>query len=207
MRPIVFALVLATSTSVVGAAAAHGGAGGAQLPSDAEPVTPEAKKALEVLAALPKDEATTKLVAEPTKKAKEAVARAHGAHLAKDEEGARLLGKVALAWAESAAAWVRAAEAEKKAAEGEGRHKDLKDKIERAKALVAETEARKLQLLSEVAKAEEEAKKAPPKPDAKKPKDPKAPKEPKPKEPKAPKKAEEPKKPAPKGDAPKGKKP
>ena len=143
----------------------------------------------------PNDDATRALVAEPTKKAKVAIARAHGAHLAKDEDGARLLGRVALAWAEAAAAWVRAAEAEKKAAESEGRHKDLKDKIERAKALVAETEARKLQLLSEVAKAEEEAKTAPPpKPDGKKPK---------PKDPKAPKKAEEPKVDEPRAEEPK----
>lgn len=174
---------------------AHGtGAGGAQLPPDAEPVAPEGKKARELLAALPQDEQSKALTASAVKKSNEAMGRAHGAHLAGDREGAVLLSRVALAWAQAATAAVRAAESERKAATTESKSLELKGKLDRARALLAETEARKLQLAAEVTKAEEAAKsspavKEPPKKDPKKAKEPKAPKAPKKEEPKL-KKAE-----------------
>lgn len=173
---------------------AHGtGSGGAQLPPDAEPVAPEGKKARELLAALPQDEPSKALVASAVKKSNDALGRAHGAHLAGDREGAVLLSRVALAWAQAATAAVRAAESEKKAAASESKTLELKGKLDRARALLAETEARKLQLAAEVAKAEQNAQTLP----ASSSKEPakKDPKKDKAKDPK-PAKKEEPKKPA-----------
>ncbi|MBK8938969.1 MAG: hypothetical protein IPM79_15410 [Polyangiaceae bacterium] len=165
MRKVVLALVVSglLGGHVLGAPAAlaHGGAGGEQLPPDADPVAPDGVKAKERLASLPSDDTTKALVEAPVKKARLALGRAHGAKLAGDEEGAGLLSRVALGWADSAVALVSAALSETKAAEAETKTKDLKDKLGRARALLAETEARKLQLVASVKKAEEAAK-APP---------------------------------------------
>jgi len=131
-----------------------------QLPPDPAPVTPDGTKAKAILDALPKDEASAAVLADAAKKARLALSRADGAHLAKDGEGARILSRVALAWAEAASLSVRAVDAEKKATAEETTKRDLKEKIERARALLAETEARKLQLAAEAQKAELEAKRA-----------------------------------------------
>lgn len=184
------AAVAAPTLGLESSAWAQGtGSGGAQLPPDAEPVAPEGKKARELLAALPQDEPSKALTANAVKKSNQAMGRAHGAHLAGDREGAVLLSRVALAWAQAATAAVRAAESEKKAAATESKSLELKGKLDRARALLAETEARKLQLAAEVTKVEEAAKSAPvapaakdpPKKDPKKAKDPKAPKKEEPK--------------------------
>jgi len=163
MRRVACGLALLVASHASAYAYAHGGdAGGAQLPADVEAVTPQGKKAKAQLAALPVDDASKVLVAEPAKKARLALARAHGAHLARDTDGANLLSRVALAWSEAATATLRAADAEKKAGASETRAGELKEKILRARALLAETEARKLQLAAEVASAEERAKKVGP---------------------------------------------
>ncbi|NUP06942.1 MAG: hypothetical protein HOW73_12890 [Polyangiaceae bacterium] len=165
MRAVVLALAVLVGGSVAAVARdarAHGGAGGAQLPADAEPVTADGKKAKELLAALPADDASKALVADSVKKAKLALGRANGAKLAGDQEGAQILSRLALAWAQTATSTVKAVDTEKRASEAEARTKDRKEKIGRARSLLAETEARKLQLVAEVAKAEEAAKKGPP---------------------------------------------
>lgn len=165
MRTLALAVVLSGLTwgavLAAPAARAHGGAGGAQLPPDAEPVTADGAKAKERLASVPADPTTQALVAEPLKSSRLALGRAHGAKLAGDEEGASLLSRVALGWADAAVALVSAALSESRAAEAEGKTQELKGKIERARSLLAETEARKLQLLSSVSKAEAAAKAAP----------------------------------------------
>lgn len=155
MRNLALVLALAASAAGAPVALAHGSAGGVQLPPDAEAVAPEGKKAKELLAALPADAPVRAAIADPVKKAKLALGRAHGAKLAGDEDGARLLSRVALAWAQAARATVQAVQTEKRAADGETRTKTLKEKIARARALLTETEARKLQLTAEVSKAED----------------------------------------------------
>lgn len=154
------ALVAALLLFQAEGAYAHGSSGGMQLPPDPAPVTPDGSKAKAILDALPKDEASAVILQEAAKKARLALGRADGAHLAKDGEGARILSRVALAWAEAASLAVRAAEAEKKATAEETAKRELKEKIERARALLAETEARKLQLTAETQKAELDAKRA-----------------------------------------------
>lgn len=166
MRPL--APLLAISLLWAGPALGHGGgAGGAQLPKDAPAVTPDGEKAKAELDGLAKDEAKQKVAGEATGKGRAALGRAHGASLAGDTVSAKLLSRVALAWASAAAAAVRASETEAKAGAAETKTIELKEKLVRAKALLAENEARRLQLAAEVQKLEDAAKssdKAPAKP-------------------------------------------
>ncbi len=80
--------------------------------------------------------------------------------MAGDADGARILSRVSLAWAKAATAIVRATETEKRADAAQAKVKDLRDKVERAKALLTETESRKGQLTTEIARAELAAKQA-----------------------------------------------
>jgi len=138
---------------------AHGEAG-AQLPDDAPAVTKDGEKAKAELARVggSKEAAPKELLSEPLGKGKKAIARAHGASLAGDEIGAKLLSRVALAWAQAAGATLRAFETEKGAEVAEVKATAQKDQIQRKKALLVEMEARKLSLTKEVAAAEADMK-------------------------------------------------
>lgn len=146
---------------------AHGEAG-AQLPEDAPAVTKDGEKAKAELARVSaaqvakdgasKEAAPKDLLSEPLAKGNNAIARAHGASLAGDETGAKLLSRVALAWAQAAAATLRAFETEKGAEVAEVKTTGQKDQIQRKKALLVEMEARKLSLTKEVAAAEADVK-------------------------------------------------
>lgn len=156
----------ATAIAMLGAPAvarAHGGgsAGGAQLPTDPPAVTPDGVKAkaeIQALAAV-KDARLSTAIAAAVERARKALGRAHGASLAGDTEGAKILSRVSLAWTKAARAVVRATEAEARADAAQTKVKELKEKLERARTLVTETESRKRQLTTEIARAESEAKK------------------------------------------------
>jgi hypothetical protein len=155
---VVLAITLAVCVDV--RAFAHGDAG-AQLPDDAPAVTKDGEKAKAELARLGTTEAPKELLADPLKKGKAAIARAHGASLAGDEVGAKLLSRVALAWSQAAAATLRAFQSERGAETAETKTTAQKDQIQRKKALLVEMEARKMSLTKEVAAAEADAKIAP----------------------------------------------
>jgi hypothetical protein len=144
-----------------GTALAHGASGESQLPDDAPAVTPEGAKAKKEIQALEGREAGLKrVIGSALAAAKKALGRAHGASLAGDTDGARILSRVSLSWAKAAGAIARATETEKRADDGQAKVKDLRDKVERAKALRTETESRKRQLTTEIARAELTAKQA-----------------------------------------------
>jgi hypothetical protein len=157
------ALALGVLVGAPSLARAHGGgsAGGAQLPSDPPAVTPDGEKAKAEIAALAsqKDARLKAAVGAALDKAKKALGRAHGASLAGDAEGAKVLSRVALAWAKAARGVARATETEARADAAQAKVKDLKEKVARAKALVTETESRKRQLATEIARAEADQKK------------------------------------------------
>src|SRR5688500_12026808 len=106
----IVAVVTIGTTAVVDPALAHQGAGGEQLPKDAPAVAPDGEKAKKEIAAVEADPRAAKLGRRALEKARRALGRAHGAHLAGDGDGARLLSRVALAWSGAARAVLRAAD-------------------------------------------------------------------------------------------------
>jgi len=151
---LVGAVLFGSGLIGAGDAFAHD-AGGAQLPTDPPAVTPDGQKANAELASVSKDDAAAEAVKEGTR----ALGRAHGASLAGDVDGARLLSRLALAWANAATTATRAKDAEVAATAEETRAKEVADKLTRAKLTLRETESRKGQLVAEVARVEAEAKK------------------------------------------------
>lgn len=146
--------VLALARS--GAALAHGG-GPTVLPADAPAVTAEGEKAKAQLAEIAADPDQRSKFARLLAKGERALARAHGAKLATDSEGARLLSNVALAWANAAAAAVRAATSVRAADVLSTKRVELAEKLSRAKSLLAEHDVRRLGLQKEVEISEREA--------------------------------------------------
>jgi chromosome segregation ATPase len=147
------------SVSAPAPALAHGSSGGGQLPKDPQPVTKDGEKAKAEIAEVSKDPRAKQAVGSLLDKAKKALGRAHGANAAGDVDGARILSRVSLAWAKASRAALRAADVEKRADAAQAKVRELKEKVERGKALLAETEARKGQLTTEIARAEADAKK------------------------------------------------
>lgn len=142
-----------------GVAAAQAAADGGQLPKDPPAVTPEGEKAKTEIAEASKDPRAKQIAGSLLDKARKALGRAQGASLSGDIEGALILSRVGLAWAKASRALLRAADTEKRADTAQAKVRDLKEKVERAKLLIAETEARKGQLTTEIARAEADAKK------------------------------------------------
>jgi hypothetical protein len=99
-------------------------------------------------------------------RAQQALARAHGAHLAGDLPGARRLGVVALGWALAAKEQAGAARAERAGALVEKAAADLAIRRDRARGMLVEAQARKGQLAAQVdqKRKDVEAAKAPPPP-------------------------------------------
>lgn len=153
------ALTLALCVDV--RAHAHGGDAGTQLAKDAPAVNKDGEKAKAELARISKAEGPKDLLAPSLAKGEAAISRAHGASLAGDEVGAKLLSRVALAWSQAAGATLRAFQSERSADAAESKATAQKDQIQRKKALLVEMEARKMSLTKEVAAAESEAKSAP----------------------------------------------
>jgi hypothetical protein len=107
--------------------------------------------------ALPSGGATAKVVAEPVGQAKRALARAHGARASGDTAHARMFDALALEWAETARALLRAAKAEAAAAEVARRGREVETQLERARALLEETQARRGRAAAELDRLEADA--------------------------------------------------
>lgn len=100
------------------------------------------------------------VVAEPVEQARRALARAHGARAAGDAAHARLLDALALEWAETAQVLVRAGTAEAAATETARRAREVGTQLQRARALLEETQARRGRAAAELERVEAEARDA-----------------------------------------------
>ncbi|MFO0547516.1 MAG: hypothetical protein U0271_03955 [Polyangiaceae bacterium] len=152
----IFAVVPAAAPRT---ARAHDDAG-ARMPANVPAVAPEGEQAKAQVEKIKSDPKAAELAGDAITASEKAIVRAHGAKSSGDEKGSQLLSRVALAWAGAAASIVEAANKEAAADAAEEKLASLKERIERAKALLAETEARRMQLDTEVARAEAEAAKS-----------------------------------------------
>jgi colicin import membrane protein len=98
-----------------------------------------------------------KLVADPVRRAKKALERAHGARASGDTAHAKMLDGVALEWAETARDLIRAADAEQAATQVAAAAKEAAGKAERARALLEETQARRGRAEAELERLEAQA--------------------------------------------------
>ncbi len=153
----VCALPIAALALVPAVALAHGDSGATQLPKNAPAVTKDGEVAKSLLTKLEADSITYAIVKEIADKAELALARAHGAKLSGDDDGARMLSDVGLGLAKQADATVRAAAEEKKASDAEKAASDIGDDVKRAKTLLAETEARRATISAELERAKADA--------------------------------------------------
>lgn len=139
--------------------------GGALLPKDVPAVTDEGARAKAMVAEV---QAASKEVpsdvAASLARTRQALARANGAHATGDARTSRLLGKVALGWAEAAKAQLAATRSERASGEVERAALDLAARRDRGRALVTESQARRGQLTSQIERKKKdiEAAKAPP---------------------------------------------
>ncbi len=83
------------------------------------------------------------LVAEPLAESRRALERARGARAAGDRRHGALLERLAAEWAGAAASTLRAARAERRARQQAERAQELATRLERARALLAEQQARR----------------------------------------------------------------
>jgi hypothetical protein len=155
-----FALVLAAGL-LVSAGEAHGEG---TAPATTPPAPPgdgaNAGRIIgEVEAKAAKDK-LDKVVAEPLRHARKALERANGARTAGDTAHARMLDGLALEWAETARDLLRAAAAEKEALATAKKAREIGVQVERARALLEETQARRGRAAADLERAEAEAKEA-----------------------------------------------
>lgn len=101
-----------------------------------------------------------KVVAEPVEKAKRSLGRAHEARAAGDAAHARLLDGLALEWAETARDLLRAVDAEITAVGTAQRAREASTRLERARALLEETQARRGRAAAELERVEAGAREA-----------------------------------------------
>lgn len=114
----------------------------------------------EIEARAARDPKTAAVVSSPIATAKKSIERGHGALAASDPAHARLLFSLALEWAETARDLERAAAAEQVADTTAKSANDAATKVERARALLEETQARRGRAAAELSKVEAEAKEA-----------------------------------------------
>lgn len=107
-----------------------------------------------------KDVDAAKVVAEPVESATRALERAHGARAAGDAIHARMLDGLALEWAETARELDRAATEERVALATTTRSHEVSTQVERARALLQETQGRRGRVAAELTHVETEAKEA-----------------------------------------------
>ncbi len=143
------------STFVTAPAFAHGGAGGPPIEVP-RPSAGDGAKAYDVVKdveAKALDQKTKKLVASSIEQAHESLERAHGARVAGDVAHANMLDGLALEWAESARDLLRAASAEQAASSAADKAREAAMRVERARALLEETQARQGRADAELEKA------------------------------------------------------
>jgi hypothetical protein len=119
---------------------------------------PSAKDALPSVPAT--DGRAAKIVAEPVKKAREALERARGARSSGDAKHAADLDGLALEWAEMARDLLRAAGAEDAASAAQKKAQALETQVERARTLLEETQARRGRAAAELERVETESRDA-----------------------------------------------
>lgn len=151
--------LLAVALSV-GPARGHSGGGGGPPVEVPQPPPGNGATAFTLLRELDtkaKDPRIQKLVADPVRRARKALERAHGARASGDTAHAKMLDGVALEWAETARDLIRAADAEAAATRTATAAKEVAGKAERARALLEETQARRGRAEAELQRLEAEA--------------------------------------------------
>lgn len=99
----------------------------------------------------------SQVVASPVQKAKSALERAHGARMSGDTAHARMFDGLALEWAETARDLLRAVAAEDAAVAAGQKAREVELKVERARALLEETQARHGRAIADIERLEAEA--------------------------------------------------
>jgi hypothetical protein len=164
VRPsALFVAALGLAAASLGAPAARAHGGGDSVPITLPAFPPgEGQKAQAAIAELEartaKDPELGRVLAGPLAKAKMALQRAHGARMAGDPLHTRQLEGLALEWTETAAVLVRATAAEKAAQEAARRADEAAARLERIRALLAETQARKERAAAELERVQQESK-------------------------------------------------
>ncbi len=102
-------------------------------------------KAKAAITKLESDKQHAKVAAEPLRKAKQALGRAEGAQGGGDTQGADLLLRLSVEWAETARDVVRASIAERKASELTKKAEEAETNVERTRALLAEAQVQTAQ--------------------------------------------------------------
>lgn len=98
------------------------------------------------------------IVQEAVGKARRALERAHGARTSGDEPHAAMLSALALDWARVASTLLTASNAERSAESAAKESQEVGTKVERARALLAESQAQRGVVAAELARLEAEAK-------------------------------------------------
>lgn len=144
-------------------ALAHGGATGTP-PIPLPPAPPgdgaKAEGVLKQVQSRTTDAHAAAVTEEPIESAKKALQRAHGARTAGDTLHARMLDALALQWAEMARDLERAAAVEQTAAVTGKEAKEAAIQLERARALLEETQARRGRAEAELQRVQAEASEA-----------------------------------------------
>jgi hypothetical protein len=164
LRACAFAMALAAVSVgfVIEARATEGEATPATAPTPSAPPGDGATAAriIKDVEAKAKDARMAKIVAEPLGTAKKALQRANSARTVGDAVHARMLDGLALEWAEVARDLQRAAAAEDEALAAARKARDLDVQLERARALLEETQARRGRAAADLERAEAAAKEA-----------------------------------------------
>lgn len=160
-----FALALAAlSLTVPAAARAHGPS---STPAIVVPPAPPgdgatAEKLLAEIESKAKaqGDAARRVVAEPVQAARKSLERAHGARVSGDAAHARMLEGLSLEWAETARDLQRGATAEGSAIQLAKKARAVATQVDRARALLSETQDRRGRAAAELERLEAEARKA-----------------------------------------------
>jgi hypothetical protein len=138
---------------------AHGGGGGGYTPDASDlPAGPLKRQILDVEQRVQNQKHKPELVKQPLGDALRAAERARGARASGDRLHGSLLDKLGEQWVKVANALLRAVEIERKAATEARRARELRLKVERAQALLAEQHARVGRLQAEVKSLEAKVK-------------------------------------------------
>ena len=140
-------------------ALAHGGGAYVQAPTPPAPPG-DGAKAEELLAKVDAEVKGTErasIVQEAVGKARRALERAHGARTSGDEPHAAMLSALALDWARVATTLLTASNAERSAESAAKESQEVGTKVERARALLAESQAQRGVVAAELVRLEAEA--------------------------------------------------
>jgi hypothetical protein len=153
--PIFLSVALAGGTAL-----AHGGATGTP-PIPLPPAPPgdgaKAERILKEVQSRATDAHAEAVSHEPIESAKRALQRAHGARSSGDARHAQMLDALALQWAEMARDLERASAVEQTAATTGKESKEAEIQVERARALLEETQARRGRAEAELQRVEAQA--------------------------------------------------